>query len=150
MIPSLGCVHLPPRSARTARVCTSACALTPYGPKPLALAQVRLARRSLSTWRSSTELSHPSNSYFVSMRPDAVAAIRTAHEMLNSELGVVGGRRWLALWELVEGGCQVLTSRFAVGSRPRGRNSLPDQEAFRAAQERLARGVTRYTWLNGR
>ena len=62
---------------------------------------------------SLVELSHPSNSYFVSMRPDAVAAIRSAHERLNSELGVVGGRRRLALWELVEGGCQVLTHRFA-------------------------------------
>ena len=62
---------------------------------------------------SLVELSHPSNSYFVSMRPDAVAAIRSAHEMLNTELGVVGGRRRLALWELVEGGCQVLTHRFA-------------------------------------
>ena len=59
------------------------------------------------------ELSHPSNSYFVAMRPDAVAAIRTAHETLNSELGALGGRRRLALWELVEGGCQVLTRRFA-------------------------------------
>ena len=62
---------------------------------------------------SLVELSHPSNSYFVAMRPDAVAAIRSAHETLNSELGVVGGRRRLALWELVEGGCQVLTRRFA-------------------------------------
>jgi hypothetical protein len=62
---------------------------------------------------SLVELSHPSNSYFVSMRPDAVAAIRTAHELLNTELGALGGRRRLALWELVEGGCQVLTSRFA-------------------------------------
>ena len=62
---------------------------------------------------SLVELSHPSNSYFVSLRPDAVAAIRSAHETLNTELGVVGGRRRLALWELVEGGCQVLTRRFA-------------------------------------
>jgi len=62
---------------------------------------------------SLVELSHPSNSYFVSMRPDAVAAIRTAHETLNTELGALGGRRRLTLWELVEGGCQVLTRRFA-------------------------------------
>jgi len=47
------------------------------------------------------------------MKPDAVAAIRTAHELLNTELGALGGRRRLTLWELVEGGCQVLTSRFA-------------------------------------
>ena len=62
---------------------------------------------------SLVELSHPSNSYFVSMRPDAVAAIRTAHELLNTELGALGGRRRLTLWELVEGGCPVLTRRFA-------------------------------------
>lgn len=65
------------------------------------------------TSASLVELSHPSNSYFVSMRPDAVAAIRSAHERLNTELGVVGGHRRIALWELVEGGCQVLTARFA-------------------------------------
>lgn len=35
-----------------------------------------------------------------------------------------------------------------AGCRPNGHNSVPDQDAFRAAQERLARGVTRYTWLN--
>ena len=62
---------------------------------------------------SLVELSHPSNCYFVSMRPDAVAAIRSAHEMLNSELGVHHVRRRLTLWELVEGGCQMLTRRFA-------------------------------------
>ncbi len=66
-----------------------------------------------ATSASLVELSHPSNSYFVSMRPDAVAAIRSAHERLNTELGVVGGHRRIALWELVEGGCQVLTARFA-------------------------------------
>ena len=63
---------------------------------------------------SLVELSHPSNSYFVSHAPDAVAAIRTAHETLNTELGALGGRRRLTLWELVEGGCQVLTRRFAT------------------------------------
>ena len=62
---------------------------------------------------SLVELSHPSNAYFVSMRPDAVAAIRSAHEMINSELGATRGHRRLTLWELVEGGCQVLTRRFA-------------------------------------
>ena len=58
------------------------------------------------------ELSHPSNAYYVSMRADAMAAIRTAHERLNVELGAVGRRR-LALWECVEGGCAPLTTRFA-------------------------------------
>ena len=62
---------------------------------------------------SLVELSHPSNCYFVSMKPDAVAAIRSAHEMLNSELGAHHVRRRLTLWELVEGGCQMLTHRFA-------------------------------------
>ena len=60
-----------------------------------------------------TELSHPTNSYFVAMRPDATAAIREAHEKLNVELAMRGGGRRLALWELVEGGCTVLTNRFA-------------------------------------
>ena len=62
---------------------------------------------------SLAELSHPSNSFFVSMRPDAVAAIRTAHERLNAELAYHGAARRLTLWELVEGGCTVLTTRFA-------------------------------------
>jgi len=62
---------------------------------------------------SLVELSHPSNCYFVSMKPDAVAAIRSAHEMLNSELGAHHVRRRLTLWELVEGGCPMLTRRFA-------------------------------------
>ena len=62
---------------------------------------------------SLAELSHPSNSFFVSMRPDAVAAIRTAHERLNTELAHQGAARRLWLWELVEGGCTVLTTRFA-------------------------------------
>jgi len=53
-----------------------------------------------------------SNSYFVSLRTDAVAAIRAASERLNVELGVLGHRR-LQLWELVEGGCTVLSTRFA-------------------------------------
>ena len=61
------------------------------------------------------ELSHPSNSYFVSMRPDAVTAIRTAHERLNTELAIVGGTgtRHIHLWEVIEGGCSTLVLRFA-------------------------------------
>tara|TARA_B100001109_G_scaffold11320_2_gene8488 strand:+ start:2433 stop:7157 length:4725 start_codon:yes stop_codon:yes gene_type:complete len=62
---------------------------------------------------SLVELSHPSNSYFVSMRSDALAAIRTAQEKLNCELGAVGARRRLMLWELIEGGCAPLVDRFA-------------------------------------
>ena len=71
------------------------------------LAQPSAASASL------VELSHPANSYFVTMRGDALAAIRAAQEMLNCELGVQGCRRRLATWELVEGGCAVLTARFA-------------------------------------
>ena len=59
------------------------------------------------------ELSHPSNSYFVSMRADAIAAIREAQEKLNCEMGVLGITRRMMLWELVEGGCSVLVQRFA-------------------------------------
>ena len=59
------------------------------------------------------ELSHPSNSYHVSVRADAMAAIRDAHQRVNTELALHGGGRRLALWELVEGGCAVLTLRFA-------------------------------------
>ena len=62
---------------------------------------------------SLTELSHPCNSYFVSLREDTVAAIRVAHEVLNVELSMRGARR-VNLWELVEGGCQVLVTRFAT------------------------------------
>ena len=62
---------------------------------------------------SLVELSHPANSYFVMMRGDALAAIRAAQEKLNCELGVQGSSRRLTTWELVEGGCAVLTDRFA-------------------------------------
>jgi hypothetical protein len=62
---------------------------------------------------SLVELSHPANSYFVMMRGDALAAIRAAQEKLNCELGAEGARRRLSTWELIEGGCTVLTERFA-------------------------------------
>ena len=62
---------------------------------------------------SLTELSHPANCYFISMKTDAVAAIRVAHERINVELGLRRIGRRLALWELVEGGCTALTTRFA-------------------------------------
>lgn len=60
-----------------------------------------------------SELSHPANSYFVSIKPDAVTAVRVAHDRLNVELGIQGAGRRLALWELIEGGCQALSTRFA-------------------------------------
>ena len=65
-----------------------------------------------SSSASLQELSHPSNSYFVSMRADAVSAIRVAHERLNVELSGIGVSR-VSLWDCVEGGCATLTTRFA-------------------------------------
>ena len=62
---------------------------------------------------SLAELSHPANCYFVTLRPDAVAAIRIAHERMNVELGLRGAGRRLSLWETIEGGCTMLTTRFA-------------------------------------
>ena len=62
---------------------------------------------------SLAELSHPANCYFVSLRADAVAAIRIAHERLNVELGMRGVARRIHLWELVEGGSHMLSTRFA-------------------------------------
>jgi len=62
---------------------------------------------------SLVELSHPANAYFVMMRGDALAAVRAAQEKLNCELGAHGCGRRLTTWELVEGGCTVLTERFA-------------------------------------
>jgi hypothetical protein len=59
------------------------------------------------------ELSHPANSYFVSLRADATAAIRVAHERLNTELGMRHAPRRVSLWELTEGGCTTLVTRFA-------------------------------------
>ncbi len=46
------------------------------------------------------------------MKADAVAAIRSTHERLNVELGRRAHRR-LHLWELIEGGCMPLSTRFA-------------------------------------
>ena len=60
-----------------------------------------------------SELSHPSNSYFVKLRPDVVSAIRQASETMNVELGIRGAGRRLQLWECVEGGCAPLVTRFA-------------------------------------
>lgn len=68
---------------------------------------------SSSASASLAELSHPANSYCVNLRADALVAVRSAHERVNCELGMLGFTRRLALWECVEGGCAVLTSRFA-------------------------------------
>ena len=51
----------------------------------------------------------PRNSYHIKLRPDAVAAIRTAHERMTTEMG---GKR-VPLWVLVEGKDSSLTTKFA-------------------------------------
>jgi hypothetical protein len=76
------------------------------------LEQSLLSGVGASGTASVAELSHPSNCYFVSMKADAVAAIRSTHERLNVELGRRAHRR-LHLWELIEGGCMPLSTRFA-------------------------------------
>jgi hypothetical protein len=60
-----------------------------------------------------SELSQPANSYFVCVKADALAAIRVAHQTLVSEMAMRGSWRRLSLWELVEGGNDDLTTRFA-------------------------------------
>lgn len=58
------------------------------------------------------ELSLPRNSYFVKLREDTVAAIRSAFDKLAHELAHAGVRQ-LRLFELVEGCDHLLSSRFA-------------------------------------
>ena len=74
----------------------------------------RRSRRLGLASASLAELSHPSNSL---LRLDAPrrgrSRIRTAHERLNAELAYRRAARLSRLWELVEGGCTVLTTRFA-------------------------------------
>lgn len=61
---------------------------------------------------SLAELSQPHNSYFVNMKPDVVAALKSAHEKLSVEMAFQGVRD-IRLWELIEGGCDDLSARFA-------------------------------------
>lgn len=58
------------------------------------------------------ELSLPRNSYFVKLREDTAAAIRSAFDKLTHELSHSGVRQ-LRLYELVEGCDHLLSSRFA-------------------------------------
>ena len=61
---------------------------------------------------SLAELSQPHNSFFVNMKPDVVAALKSAHDKLGVEMAFQGVRE-IKLWELVEGGCDDLSMRFA-------------------------------------
>lgn len=86
--------------------------LTQVGTQMQQSLEASLTRSGTSS-ASLAELSNPANCYFVSLRSDAVAAIRIAHERMNVELGLRGAGRRLSLWEVVEGGCPMLTTRFA-------------------------------------
>ena len=86
--------------------------LTGIGNRIQASLEQSMLANVTSSSASLQELSHPSNSYFVSMRADAMSAIRVAHERLNVELSGIGVPR-VSLWDCVEGGCPTLTTRFA-------------------------------------
>ena len=58
------------------------------------------------------ELAMPRNSFFVRLREDTSAAIRTAFDRFDTERGLHEIRH-IYLWELIEGADQMLSSRFA-------------------------------------
>jgi hypothetical protein len=61
---------------------------------------------------SLAELATPRNSYFVRLRDDTSAAIRSSFDRFTTEFSLRGGRH-VYLWELVEGNDHMLSSRFA-------------------------------------
>lgn len=61
---------------------------------------------------SLAELSLPRNSYFVKLREDTTAAIRSAYDKFGVECAIKGVGR-IRLWELVEGVDHTLCTRFA-------------------------------------
>ena len=61
---------------------------------------------------SLAELSTPRNSYFVKIKDDCTAAIRSSFDKFTVECSVKGVGR-IALWELVEGADHTLCTRFA-------------------------------------
>lgn len=70
-----------------------------------------LNTESLGGGPSLLELSHPVNSLFVHIKPDAMAAMRNGLERMNVELSLRQARR-MSLWEVCEGGNTTLTNRF--------------------------------------
>ena len=109
---NVACRHLKDNAAKPMQLSKLLSSLAAVGTQmqrslDTALTQPGLASASL------VELSHPSNCFFIAMKTDASAAIRIAHERCNSELATRGVGRSLSLWELIEGGCTVLTTRFA-------------------------------------
>ena len=61
---------------------------------------------------SLAELSMPRNSYFVKLREDTTAAIRSAYDKFSVECAIKGVGR-IRLWELIEGADHTLCTRFA-------------------------------------
>jgi hypothetical protein len=61
---------------------------------------------------SLAELSLPRNSYFVRLREDTTAAIRSSYDKFSVECAVKGIGR-ICLWELIEGADHTLCTRFA-------------------------------------
>jgi hypothetical protein len=61
---------------------------------------------------SLAELSIPRNSYFVRLREDTTAAIRSAYDKFSVEMSIRGVGR-ICLWELIEGADHTLCTRFA-------------------------------------
>ena len=60
------------------------------------------------------EMAAPRNSYFIRLRDDTTAAIRTAYDRFCSEMTLhLSGSRVPSLWELVEGSDATLSLRFA-------------------------------------
>jgi molybdopterin-guanine dinucleotide biosynthesis protein A len=59
------------------------------------------------------ELAAPRNSYFVRLRDDTSAAIRSAFDRFTTEFALLRGGRHVYLWELIEGNDHMLSSRFA-------------------------------------
>lgn len=63
---------------------------------------------------SLAELATPRNSYFVRLRDDTTAAIRTAYDRMCTEMRInCSHSRSIAMWELIEGSDPTLSLRFA-------------------------------------
>jgi hypothetical protein len=73
----------------------------------------RELQRPETAGASLEELASPSNSYFIRLRNDTAASIRSAFDRFSTEFRLRGGSRHIYLWELVEGNDHQLSSRFA-------------------------------------
>jgi len=67
-----------------------------------------------STPASFSRISEPRNSFMLHLKPDTVAAVHKAFDLITSEMRMCPGyHRYVYLWEYVEGKDWVLSSRFA-------------------------------------